>query len=103
MAAFQAPHAGCFYPTRRDARYQGAVVIHYPLHPFHELGELTVCRHYGIGQIKHVEVQVDEQRQAVPIWMTDVQSCADMTIGIDPFCSLASLLELRGLLGATGL
>ena len=78
-------------------------MVHYPLHPFHGLGELPVCRHYGIGEIKHVEVQVGEKRQAVPVWMTNAESCAEMTLGLEPICSLTSLLELVGMLQATGL
>ena len=103
VAGYQAPMSGGFYSTRHDARYSRAVVVHYPLHPFYGLGQLPVCRHYGVGEIKHVEVQVAEERQAVPIWMTNAESCVEMKLGFEPLCSLTSLLALVGMLQATGL
>ena len=103
MAGFQAPLTGRFYPTHHDARYSTAVIVHYPLHPLCGRGELPACRRRGIGNVQHVEVQVDGVQQAVPVWMTDEQLCKRLTMGLMPHCSSASLLELIALLRSTGL
>ena len=103
MAAFQFAPTGWNYPTSNDARYSSFVAVHYPLHPFFGRGELPVCRRRGIGNVQHVEVEVDEVQQAVPLWMTDEQLCQRLTIGLTPHCSLTSLLELLSLLRAAGL
>ncbi len=103
MAGFNAPLTGWFYSTHQDARYCTAVIVHYPLHPLCSRGELPVCRRRGIGNVQHLEVQVDGGPQAVPLWMTDEQLCKRLTTGLTPFCSSASLLELLALLHSTGL
>ena len=90
-------------PTRNDARYPSEVIVHYPLHPFFGRGKLPVVRRYGIGNVEHVEVQVNDVCHAVPVWMTDERFCGRMTIGFDPFCSLTALLQLLSLLGSAEL
>ena len=103
MAGFNAPHTGRFYPTRNDARYPSEVIVHYPLHPLFGRGKLPVCRRRGIGNVEHVEVQADDVRQAIPLWMTDEQLCSRLTIGIEACCSLTAFLELLSLLRSTEL
>ena len=103
MAGFEAPLGGWFYSTHKDARYSKAVTVFYSFHPFCSRGALVVCRRRGIGNVQHVEVQVDDVRQAVPLWMTDEQFCNQLTIGQTPYCSSVSLLQLRALLRSTGL
>ena len=103
MACFQAPFTGLVYPTSNDARYSKTVVVHYPLHPFFGRGELPVCRRRGIGNIQHVEVEIDNEQQAVPLWMTDELLCQHFVISLEPNCSLSALLELFSLLQATDL
>jgi hypothetical protein len=98
MAGFHALPPGWFCPARNDARYRSSVRVHYSLHPFFTRGELAVTRRYGVGNVEHVEVQVEEGPQAVPVWMVDQEQCCQMTMGLDPQCSLASLLQLRVLL-----
>ena len=103
MAGFQALRTGRFYATRNDARYPRFVTVHYPLHPFYGRGELPVRQRCGVGDVEQIQVEVDQQRQAVPIWMTDEEGCARMTISFEPLCSLTSLLDLLALLRSTGL
>ncbi len=103
MAGFQAPRPGRFCATRNDARYPRFVTVHYLLHPFYGRGELPVRQRCGVGDVEQIQVEVDQQRQAVPIWMTDEEDCARMTIGFEPLCSLTSLLDLLALLRSTGL
>jgi hypothetical protein len=103
LAGFHPILRGWFYSTHHDARYCTAVIVYYPLHPHFRRGELPVCRRRGIGNVQHVEVQVDGVQQAVPVWMTDEQLCKRLTMGLMPYCSSASLLELLALLRSTGL
>ena len=79
------------------------MTVHYPLHPFYGQTDLPVYRRYGIGDVEHVEVELDGQRQAIPVWMIDEQQCARITMGIDPYCSLAPLSKLLLLLRSTRL
>jgi hypothetical protein len=110
VACFQAPISGLVYPTSNDARYttgepkiQKSVVVHYPLHPLYGRGDLLVCRRRGVGNLEHVEVEIDQQQQAIPRWMTDEKFCQRLTIGHMPQVSLTALLELLSLLDATPL
>lgn len=103
VAGFQAPHAGRFYSTRNDARYPSEAIVHYPLHPFHGRGALPIRRRLGTGSTEQLDLEVGQQRQVVPAWMTDEQLCARMTIGFDPRCSMAALLELLSLIQSAGL
>ena len=103
MAPFQAPTTGPFSAPRNDARYPRFVTVHYPLHPFYGRGELRIRQRCGVGDVEQIQVEVDQQRQAVPIWMTDEEGCARMTISFEPLCSLTSLLDLLALLRSTGL
>jgi hypothetical protein len=77
--------------------------VHYPLHPFYRSGPLTVRQRCGVGDVEQLYVDFEQTRQAVPLWMTNEEGCARMTIGFDPSCSLKALLELRSLLQATDL
>jgi hypothetical protein len=103
MAAFHSAHGGCIYSTRNDARYPRFVTVHYPLHPFYRSGSLTVRQRCGVGDVEQLYVDCGQTRQAIPLWMTDEEDCARMTIGFDPCCSLKALLELRSLLRSTEL
>ena len=103
MAAFQAPSPGGFYSTRNDARYPRFVTVHYPLHPFYRGGSLTVRQRCGVGDVEQLYVDCEQTRQAIPLWMTDEEGCARMTIGLDPCCSLKRCLELRSLLRSSEL
>lgn len=103
MAAFQTAQGGCIYPARNDARYAGFVIVHYPFHPFFGRGELPVTRRYGIHDVDQVEVDVEGRQQALPVWMTDCDCCAFMTIDHEPQCSCESLLQLQSLIQSTGL
>ena len=51
-----------------------------------------------MGNAEYLEVEFQGQRQAVPVWMTDEQLCAGMTLGIVPLCSLSHLSQLQSLL-----
>jgi len=51
-----------------------------------------------VGDVEHVEVDVAGWPQALPVWMTDEDRCALMTIGFEPFCSLESLYRLASLI-----
>ena len=51
---------------------------------------------YG-GQWFYV-IDVGKHRSTVPQWMTDPVACAGLTWGVDPVCSLGSLLQLLNLL-----
>lgn len=77
--------------------------VHYPLHPFFGRGELPVTRRYGIHDVDQVEVDVDGVQQALPVWMTDADCCASMTIDHEPRSTCRSLLQLLALIRATGL
>jgi hypothetical protein len=110
VACFQAPISGLVYPTSNDARYtpggskiQKSVVVHYPLHPLYGRGDLRVCRRRGVGILEHIEVEFDQQQQAIPRWMTDEEFCQRLTIGCIPQVSVTALLELLSLLNATPL
>ncbi len=110
MACFQALIGGLVYPTSNDARYtpsgpkiEKSVVVHYPLHPLYGRGDLTVCRRRGIDNLQHIEVEFDQQQQAIPCWMTDEAFCQRLTIGHMPQVSVTALLELLSLLDATPL
>ena len=94
---------GPFYPTRNDARYPASVTVYYPLHPFYRRGPLAVRQRCGAGNVQQVQVDIDQVRQAVPLWMTDEDGCARMTIGFETLCSLASMLELCSLLRSLAL
>ena len=103
MAGFEAPIAGPFCSTRNDARYPRLVTVHYPLHPFFGRKSLTVRQRCGAGEVEQVIVEFEKKLQAIPLWMTDEEACGRMTIGIEPMCSLASLVKLHSLLQSTGL
>ena len=103
MAGIHLPMAGWFYSPRNDARYPRFVTVHYPLHPFYCRGLLTVRQRCGVGDVEQLYVDYEQTRQAIPMWMTDEDGCARMTIGLDPCCSLKALSELRSLLRATEL
>ena len=81
-------------PPQHDARYQGAVSVHYPFHPLFGEDQLPIVRRSGSRGTEYVEVQHARGRQAVPVWMTDPQQCAQMTCGLLPACDCASLLRL---------
>ena len=81
-------------PTQNDAGYQGTVSIHYPFHPLFGQGDLPVVRRTGSGSVEYVEVRCGSDRQALPVWMTDAQRCAQMTCGLFPACDYAALLQL---------
>ncbi len=103
VAGFQAPLSGRFYSTRNDARYPSAATVRYPLHPLVGQGALPIRRRLGTGSNEQFELEVGQQGQVVPAWMTNEQLCARMTMGFDPRCSMASLLELLSLLQSAGL
>jgi hypothetical protein len=103
MAGFHLPMAGWFYAQRDDARYPRFVTVFYPLHPFCGRGTLVVRQRCGAGGALQVQVELEQKLQAVPLWMTDEEGCARMTISFEPFCSLTSMLELRSLLWSLGL
>lgn len=103
VAGFEAPLAGWFYPTHHDARYPSSVTVHYPLHPLFGRGELPVCQRYGSGDVEQYLVEVEQETQAVPVWMTDECRCSSMTLGFAPQCSMASYLALLSLIGSADL
>jgi hypothetical protein len=103
LVTFEAPLTGILYATRNDARYPRFVTVQYPLHPFYGRGSLSVRQRCGVGDVEQVYVDSEQTRQAIPLWMTDEEGCARMTIGFDPCCSLKALLELRSLLRSTEL
>lgn len=103
MAGFQAPFGGWFYPTHHDARYPRSVTVHYALHPLYGRGELQVRQRHGSGNAEQYVVEVQDEAQAVPVWMTDERRCAQMTIGIDPQGSLSSYLALLSLVRSVDL
>jgi hypothetical protein len=79
------------------------VTVHYPLHPLYGRGELRFRQRVGTGDTEQYLVEVEQEAQAVPIWMTDEQCCAQMTTGFDPQCSMASYLALLSLVRAVDL
>ena len=103
MAGFEAPFAGWFYPTRNDARYPRSVTVYYPLHPLFGRENLPVRQRSGATSVAQVVVEFEQQRHAVPLWMTDQHRCSAMTIGFDPQCALSSLLALTSLIDAAEL
>jgi hypothetical protein len=44
-----------------------------------------------------------QKRQVVPAWMLDQDRCAQMTLGLQPACDLATLLKLTHWVRAQGL
>jgi len=100
---FWAPFGGWFYSTRHDARYPRIVTVHYPLHPLHGRGELQVRQRFGSGDVEQYLVEVEQEAQAVPVWMTGRRRCAQMTTGFEPQCSMASYLTLLSLIRSTDL
>ena len=103
MAGFQAPLPGRFYSTRNDARYPSDAIVHYPLHPLYGRSALPIRRRLGTGGTEQLDLEVGQQRQVAPAWMTDEQLCARMTVGFDPRCSMPALLELLSLIQSTDL
>jgi hypothetical protein len=101
-AAASRPLESRLSPDRNDARYPGKVKVYYSLHPLFGQ-DVPVFRRYGRGESQQVEVQLAGRRQGVPGWMTDEDRCARFSLGTEPRCSLASLLELVRLLQASGL
>jgi hypothetical protein len=88
--------------SQNDARYPGSLTVYYPLHPFHGGGELPVVRRYGNGRVEQVEVETSRRRQVLPLWMTNQDRCRQLSVGVDPRCSLPALWELAALLRASG-
>jgi hypothetical protein len=86
-------NTGRLKPTRDDARYQGTISIHYPFHPLYRQKNLSVVRR-GVWGVELVELQFGSKRRAVPVWMTDPLRCSQMTCGLQPTCSLTTLLRL---------
>lgn len=84
-------------PNFHDARYPGKETIHYPLHPLFGQ-QAPVYRKYGIGNAQLIELQFESRRVAVPVWMIDEIYCGRLTIGLEPRCSLTSLMQLLRLL-----
>ena len=91
-----------FQPHRHDARYPGKVTVCYPLHPLHSR-ELEVFRLYRLDCGPHVEVQLEQRRLAIPLWMTEQDLVESLTLGVDPRCSRQALLRLAKLLEQAGL
>lgn len=89
-------------PCRNDARYPGRVTVFYPLHPLH-LQELEVFRPRRLDGGQHVEVQLQQRRLAIPLWMTRQEQVERLTLGRDPRCSPEALLQLTRLLQQAGL
>jgi hypothetical protein len=77
------------------------VTVYYPLHPFFGGGELPVVRRHGSGRVEQVEVATTTRRQVLPHWMTSQDRCEQLSVGVDPRCSLTALWELAALLCAS--
>ncbi len=89
-------------PTPDDTRYPGNATLFYPLHPLFGRTTLVVRRSEQDGW-EHVLFDGKADRVFVPVWMTNQQLCACMTLGFEPQCSLTALLDLSGLLRAAEL
>lgn len=74
------------------------VVVHYRWHAlFGE--EIEVQRRFRLrDQVMLVVLHPDGSRMEVPEWMTRRSACDAMAMAPRPICSLAALLEVRGLL-----
>jgi hypothetical protein len=103
LVSFQAPITGILYSTHNDARYPSVATVHYPLHPLYGRGSLPIRQRVGTGSTEVLLLDAEHTGQVVPAWMSDEQRCTRMTIGCDPRCSIASLLDLLSLVHSTGL
>ena len=83
-----------------DARYPGKVKIEYALHPFYGR-EFAVIRRVCYGDVAHSEIDVSGKNVTVVAWMTERSACVGLRCGVEPVCSLTSLLELAAHLDAS--
>ena len=85
-----------------NARYLGRITVLYPLHPL-QGREVDVFHSHRLDDRLHVEVQLEQRRLVIPLWMTDADRVEAMTLGVDPACSCQALLRLAKLLELSGL
>ena len=78
------------------------MTVFYPLHPFCGGGEFRIVRRFGNGRVEQLEVETATRRQLLPHWMTNEDRCQQLSVGVDPRCSLTALWELAALLHASG-
>ena len=57
-----------------------------------------MARRFGAGGILRFELQADDGCVLVPAWMTDAETCGNLTAGDEPRVSIAALLQLGCLL-----
>jgi hypothetical protein len=65
--------------------------------------ELPVARCFAAGHILRFELQADDRCVLVPAWMTDAQTCRNLTAGDEPRVTMEALLQLVDLLKSVDL
>ena len=96
------PQTAWLKSSHNDARYPGSLTIHYPFHPLYGR-KLPVARRFAAGNILRFELQADDRCVLVPAWMTDAETCRNLTAGDEPRATMEALLQLGDLLKSADL